>query len=347
MFGGAAGYGWSRLWAQTANPLDLTLGTLNWFTGYFAEVEEIDRAHAVVSAKDPTTYFSSDWPRNYYLVGCGHTFGDAGCGFDKSTSPPRARSRHLLSLMRPRSAPASHKLEAYRHRLRASLALPTSGKLQTRPVWPLPHQRTTSSSRLRVPTGSPCPVRKLACRLPDHHAEETARRARRQIPHCYPTVLSSERRHRVEGVRGAVCRKRTSPYLWDRQEATFLLRGSRPDLCWGTGISHLPGLGSAATLRWELSNSTSSGARRRRQHGAVVRHYRLPGGRRLRGNHRHTAAAERAGCGVFLYGGAGLQQPRRGVTHTRTSLTTRAVTTCRCRSRPFEISETFRIENTA
>ena len=84
MFGGAAVWV-DRLWAQTANPLDLTLGTLNWFTGYFAEVEEIDRAHAVVSAKDPTTYFSSDWPRNYYLVGCGHTFGDAGCGFDKST----------------------------------------------------------------------------------------------------------------------------------------------------------------------------------------------------------------------------------------------------------------------
>ena len=97
MFGGAAVWV-DRLWAEYPSPgswvdwqgntqsgFDFSLGTLNWFTGYVAEVEEIDRAHAVLSVKDPTTYFSSDWPRNYYLVGCGHTFGDAGCGFDKST----------------------------------------------------------------------------------------------------------------------------------------------------------------------------------------------------------------------------------------------------------------------
>jgi hypothetical protein len=97
MFGGAAVWV-DRLWAEYPCPgswvnwqgnarsgFDFALGTLNWFTGYVAEVEEIDRAHAVLSVKDPTTYFSTDWPRNYYLVGCGHTFGDAGCTFDKST----------------------------------------------------------------------------------------------------------------------------------------------------------------------------------------------------------------------------------------------------------------------
>ena len=97
MFGGAIVWV-DRLWAEYPCPgswvdwqgnarsgFDFALGTLNWFTGCVAEVEEIDRAHAVLSVKDPTTYFSSDWPRNYYRVGCGNTFGDAGCGFDKSS----------------------------------------------------------------------------------------------------------------------------------------------------------------------------------------------------------------------------------------------------------------------
>jgi hypothetical protein len=84
MFGGAVVYV-DRLWSQTLSPLDLTLGTINWFSGNVAEVEELTRAKAVLSVKDPTALLGDDYPRNRYLTGCGNSFGDAGCTFDKST----------------------------------------------------------------------------------------------------------------------------------------------------------------------------------------------------------------------------------------------------------------------
>ena len=84
MFSGATVYV-DRLWAQTANPLDLSLGTINQFVGQVAEIEELGRSHAVLSVKDPTALLSTPWPRNQYLSGCNHTFGDAGCGFNKAS----------------------------------------------------------------------------------------------------------------------------------------------------------------------------------------------------------------------------------------------------------------------
>lgn len=97
-FGGAQIYV-DRLFAQNATPgrswvdwlgnpqtgFDYSLGTLNWFTGGVAEVEEVGRSHAVLSAKDPTAYLSDQHPRNLYLTGCRHNFGDAGCAFNKSS----------------------------------------------------------------------------------------------------------------------------------------------------------------------------------------------------------------------------------------------------------------------
>jgi hypothetical protein len=74
-----------RLFTPTVNPLDVSLGTLNWFTGNIAEIEECGRSRAVLSAKDPTALLSSDYPRNLYLTGCRHSFGDAGCTFNKSS----------------------------------------------------------------------------------------------------------------------------------------------------------------------------------------------------------------------------------------------------------------------
>jgi hypothetical protein len=83
MFAGATVYV-DRLWAQTYFPFDFTLGTLNWFTGQVAEVEKVTRAMAVLSVKDPTALLGAEWPRNQYLTGCTHTFGDAGCVFSKA-----------------------------------------------------------------------------------------------------------------------------------------------------------------------------------------------------------------------------------------------------------------------
>jgi hypothetical protein len=81
-----------RLFAQTIQPngFDYTLGTVNWFTGFVAEVEECGRAHAVLSVKDPLSLLSTDYPRNLYLSGCRHLFGDSGCTFNKSASPVTA-----------------------------------------------------------------------------------------------------------------------------------------------------------------------------------------------------------------------------------------------------------------
>ena len=69
-----------RLFSATANPLDTSLGTVNWFTGNIAEVEELDRAHVVFSVKDPTAYLSSQHPRNQFQTACRHTLFDYGCG---------------------------------------------------------------------------------------------------------------------------------------------------------------------------------------------------------------------------------------------------------------------------
>jgi len=71
-----------RLFSATANPLDTSLGTVNWFTGNIAEVEELDRAHAVFSVKDPTAYLSSQHPRNQLTTGCRHTLFDYGCALN-------------------------------------------------------------------------------------------------------------------------------------------------------------------------------------------------------------------------------------------------------------------------
>ena len=77
-FGGAT-VAVDRLFAQTANPLDLSLGTMNWFYGQVAEVEELGRAHAVLTVKCPLALLSSPHPRNLYTPGCRHVLFDAGC----------------------------------------------------------------------------------------------------------------------------------------------------------------------------------------------------------------------------------------------------------------------------
>jgi hypothetical protein len=69
-----------RLFSVTANPLDTSMGTLNWFTGNIAEVEELDRSHVTFSVKDPTAYLSSQHPRNQFQTACRHTLFDYGCG---------------------------------------------------------------------------------------------------------------------------------------------------------------------------------------------------------------------------------------------------------------------------
>jgi hypothetical protein len=84
MFNGATVYV-DRLFTTALNPVDFSLGTINRFVGQVAEVEECGRAKAVLSVKDPTALLSDSWPRNLYLTGCRHLFGDAGCTFDKST----------------------------------------------------------------------------------------------------------------------------------------------------------------------------------------------------------------------------------------------------------------------
>lgn len=84
MFAGAMVY-IDRLWAQTAFPLDLTLGTMVWFVGRVAEID-VNRARAIVTCKDPTILLDDQFPRNLYLTGCNHYFGDAGCTYPISTS---------------------------------------------------------------------------------------------------------------------------------------------------------------------------------------------------------------------------------------------------------------------
>ncbi len=85
-----AGRSWTDWQGNPQVGFDFSLGTLNWFTGSIAEVEDLGRAHAVLSAKDPTALLGDPYPRNLYLTGCRHSFGDAGCGYNKastSTSP--------------------------------------------------------------------------------------------------------------------------------------------------------------------------------------------------------------------------------------------------------------------
>ena len=84
MFNGATVFV-DRLFTTSLNPMDFSLGTVNRFVGQVAEIEECGRAKAVLSIKDPTALLSDDWPRNLYLTGCRHSFGDAGCTFDKAT----------------------------------------------------------------------------------------------------------------------------------------------------------------------------------------------------------------------------------------------------------------------
>ena len=96
-FGGATVYV-DRLWCQNVAPIhwtdwqgnpqsgfDFTLGTINWFSGLMGAVEQLGRSKAVLRVSDPTMLLSSDYARNTYQTGCGHSYGDTGCGFDKST----------------------------------------------------------------------------------------------------------------------------------------------------------------------------------------------------------------------------------------------------------------------
>jgi len=69
-----------RLFAPLTDPLDTSLGTVNWFTGNIAEIEELDRAHVTFTAKDPTALLSSQYPRNQFQTACRHTLFDPGCG---------------------------------------------------------------------------------------------------------------------------------------------------------------------------------------------------------------------------------------------------------------------------
>jgi Uncharacterized conserved protein (DUF2163)/Phage conserved hypothetical protein BR0599 len=68
-----------RLFAPLTDPLDTSLGTVNWFTGNIAEIEELDRAHVTFTAKDPTALLSSQHPRNQFQTACRHTLFDPGC----------------------------------------------------------------------------------------------------------------------------------------------------------------------------------------------------------------------------------------------------------------------------
>lgn len=99
-----------RLFAQSVNPLDLSLGTINRFIGNVAEVDDCARAHAVLSVKDPTALLGDNYPRNIYAAGCRHDFGDAGC---TSTSPAlRAQARSKPARPPSQSKPTSRKWAA-------------------------------------------------------------------------------------------------------------------------------------------------------------------------------------------------------------------------------------------
>ena len=88
MFAGAMVYV-DRLWAQSARPLDLTLGTMVWFVGRVANIE-VNRARAILTCNDPTILFDDQHPRNLYLTGCRHSFGDAGCTYNTASTSPSA-----------------------------------------------------------------------------------------------------------------------------------------------------------------------------------------------------------------------------------------------------------------
>jgi hypothetical protein len=73
-----------RLFASSLNPFTVQ-GTVIWFVGQVAEVEELGRAHAKLTVKSPLALLSSPHPRNLYTTQCRHSLFDAGCGLSASS----------------------------------------------------------------------------------------------------------------------------------------------------------------------------------------------------------------------------------------------------------------------
>jgi uncharacterized phage protein (TIGR02218 family) len=60
------------------------VGTVQWFYGRVADVE-VGRTRSIVHVKSLLDLLTAQMPRRLFQAGCTHIFGDAMCGFDRSS----------------------------------------------------------------------------------------------------------------------------------------------------------------------------------------------------------------------------------------------------------------------
>lgn len=73
-----------EMWRCFMEQSSIVAGTVAWFYGRVADVE-VGRTRSVVKVKSLLDLLTVQMPRRLFQAGCTHVFGDAMCGFDRTT----------------------------------------------------------------------------------------------------------------------------------------------------------------------------------------------------------------------------------------------------------------------
>lgn len=84
MRGGLFDGAYCSLWRCFMSPPGTVVGTIAWFYGRVAEVD-IGRTRMQIKVKSLLDLLTIQMPRRLYQAACTHVFGDAMCGFDRTT----------------------------------------------------------------------------------------------------------------------------------------------------------------------------------------------------------------------------------------------------------------------
>lgn len=72
------------MWRCFMSPPGVVIGTIKWFYGRVADVD-IGRTAIKIKVKSLLDLLTQQMPRRLYQAACTHVFGDAMCGFDRTT----------------------------------------------------------------------------------------------------------------------------------------------------------------------------------------------------------------------------------------------------------------------